>query len=650
MPCSSSIAGRAVPLGLACALAAGCLPYVRSQVGRPRVLFVVCDGLGADLLTRMHDQGATPALDAIARHGARAAYASAGFPMQRAAAAAAIWSGCGGDCNGVTGNRIPALPRSKHSVLASVSGQEATHLQAEPIWVDAARHGLSAWVMPAPQSAPPAAYGPWGRGVPQSKLAVSALPATTPDRVIDERTPLARATGWRFSAADRAAIGAVDLASTRELAFQVEGTPLWGLFFHDPARAGNGLNALLVRMAKAQPGGWLVFPDPAAGTPAPSGTGTASFVPVPISGPRSAGQVAMRLFSLAPDGSRYLLYLTAVGHPTGNGPAAAHLLADLGPVVMGGAAGLYRSGRLGPTLLEGGDGTAERRYAETVAWSLWTLSGAIRRAEAEPDWDLLVGYLPFPGEVERLWAGLIDPGNVTYQPRAARVVSPLLERVVGGVDALLGKLQAGLPAGMTLAIAGDQAVEGAGAVFYPDEALRTAGLLIEHPDGTVDLARSRVVYPPENAGYVLVNTTEYRGGIVPPVERGFLVDQAAAALEAAHDAAGHPLVARLLDPERADRALGMGGPEGGDLYLEPVPGVQLSADSRRHVLLVASRPLAATRPGSHTVFYLSGAGARQGVAGAPIALVDEAPTLCRLLRIPAPARATGKAATDMLNE
>ena len=79
-----------------------------------------------------------------------------------------------------------------------------------------------------------------------------------------------------------------------------------------------------------------------------------------------------------------------------------------------------RGGDLGPVLWEGGDGTAERRYLETVALCIRQFTRLTDFAMDRTGWDLLVTYLPFPDGSLHVWLGRLDPSLAGHDAGAGR--------------------------------------------------------------------------------------------------------------------------------------------------------------------------------------------------------------------------------------
>jgi hypothetical protein len=94
------------------------------------------------------------------------------------------------------------------------------------------------------------------------------------------------------------------------------------------------------------------------------------------------------------------------------------------------------------------------------------------------------------------------------------------------------------------------------------------------------------------------------------------------------------------------RALGGGGPNGGDLYVRLAPRYYPSAHIRGDLVTRTGRRgvhmLDPERPEMFASFTVSGPGVAAGVDLGIIHQIDIAPTLCALLGIDPPAQATGK--------
>lgn len=136
---------------------------------------------------------------------------------------------------------------------------------------------------------------------------------------------------------------------------------------------------------------------------------------------------------------------------------------------------------------------------------------------------------------------------------------------------------------------------------------------------------------------ILVNTTDWKQGVVPPAERASVVEQARRALAGAEGITG------FFTPERDGERLGIGGPAGGDLYFDFAPGYGPAA--RRGA--ARNRPRGAhgflpTRRDMQAICIAAGPRIRAGAEWPEIRIIDIAPMIAELLGFPAPATFRGR--------
>src|SRR4029078_3785600 len=146
---------------------------------------------------------------------------------------------------------------------------------------------------------------------------------------------------------------------------------------------------------------------------------------VPLGGGDAA--VYFRLFALAPDGSALTLYRTAPHVLRSNKPRLEQAAFEASGGFVGNAApSTLERGPRGKPLWDGGDGTAERRYLETVALVVRQMSRVNDFAIDRTGWELLLTYLPFPDEAVHLWYGYLDPDLPSHDPVLASRLPPFL--------------------------------------------------------------------------------------------------------------------------------------------------------------------------------------------------------------------------------
>ena len=69
--------------------------------------------------------------------------------------------------------------------------------------------------------------------------------------------------------------------------------------------------------------------------------------------------------------------------------------------------------------MAGGDGTAERRYLETVRLVERQFERLLDFGATRTRWDVLFGYLPYPDEFLHLWWGALDSSLPGHDPALA---------------------------------------------------------------------------------------------------------------------------------------------------------------------------------------------------------------------------------------
>src|SRR5688572_30682282 len=99
-----------------------------------KAIVVSWDGAADWVVDRLLAENNLPSLARMASQGARAEYLVSGYPSKTAVGHAAIWTGTWGDVNGVTGNAVPLLPRSAHTIMETQSGFSSLALKSEPIY------------------------------------------------------------------------------------------------------------------------------------------------------------------------------------------------------------------------------------------------------------------------------------------------------------------------------------------------------------------------------------------------------------------------------------------------------------------------------------------------------------------------------------
>jgi hypothetical protein len=430
----------------------------------------------------------------------------------------------------------------------------------------------------------------------------------------------------------------------REVELRVEDTRLDGLLYDDPADPAAGFDTLYLGLDRDPSGGITLKPVPL------EKGGTSAFAALRIKVGGGESGVFFRLWTLAPDASALTLYRTALQvlrtMPAG---LEAPALEATGGLLGNGASYAYADGKLGEAVWQGGDGTAERRYLETVALVSQQFRKVTDYAIDRTRWDLLVTYLPYPDEALHRWLGVLDPATPGHDPAQAARLRPYLDVALGHVDAFIGHMAERTRDKAVLAIGTDHGMQGVSRLFRPNAALAAAGLLTPDARGGADLSGTQAVYFRGNAGSVLINTVDRPGGIVTPAQEADVRRKVVAALKAVRDPqTGAPVVAAVIEP-RAGQEPSL---PPGALHLSMVPGYELSATVRGDVVgpmaPVGSHRVDPRHPFMHGGFVIAGPGVAVGVDLGLIRQIDVAPTLCALLGIGPPAQATGAILTRAL--
>ena len=615
--------------------------YVRRQT---RAILASLDGAGAQLIDDAVARGVMPEMKRLREEGASARGSLTSLPAKTPAGHAALFTGAWSDRNGIGGTEMP-LPQA--SVVTSVSGFVSSSLRAEPLWVTAARQGLDASVASATQAFPFGPYleekrfgGNFGNGltlfdgfhslkVPAALYGARDLPLRSPE-------------GWQGAWPPH-------IGELREFDLTVSGARIDGLLFDDPADPTQGFDTMALTVNRQTS-------DAAILKARPLGANTDAFGRVPVQTAGGAVGVFFRLFVLSPDASEILLFRSEAGVLRASRPLAeSAAFGDTGGFTPNGADDIYKSGAFGAPVWRGGDGTAERRYLETARLVTRQFERLFDFAADRTRWDLLIAYIPYPDEALHAWLGYLDPSLPGYDAALAARLGPFMDQMLRLVDGFVGHLRTRAAAsGAVLAVTSDHGMASAHRLVRFNVALQKARLLAVAPDGSIDLPRTRALYFPGNSGYFLINRVSRPQGIVEADAEGEVLARLKAALLDIKDLDGvRSVVTRVIDPRDGAREPGIGGPQGGDLYVDVLPGYAPSAALQGKVVEAVpprgDHLLGPERPEMLSSFVIAGPGIAKGADLGPIRQVDVAPTLSALLGIGPPAQATGAPLCDALS-
>ncbi len=607
----------------------GAIPSPVGGQSATRAIVLAWDGTVPAFVHEMLREGKLPNLAKLIEGGAVADDVVAGFPSKTAPGFASLLTGAPPRITGISGNRVPRAPRGQFTILESLAGFSETPLRAEPIWSVTQQAGKKVIISHIPS---------FGGEKSDQAVRLAGYNATSGrDGIVTKRAMQTEPSdSWVNSPASE--------APPIEISFTIGESKLFGLLIDDPADSQAGYDTIVIatrrdaddikvklKSAPAIPGGELFWSYPVA---------------IKAAGNQDAWTY-FRLFDLKSDGSDFFLYYT---RPARQFALKAEVIADASATVRAfvgnGASILYNQGGFGRTIANGGNGGAEARYLETVTLVEHQLMETNRWALENLPWDLFLAYTPFPDEAEHLWRGYLDPTLANYRRDIAARLRPLLEQVYRTTDEHLGLLLAKRPADCVFALISDHGLQGINKRVALNRVLQEGGLLTLDIQGKVDLAKTKVIYPAVNNGYLLINSQDRKNGIVAQEERAEVVRKTRELLASIRDGE-REVVKAIYDAETDGPAMGIGGDVGGDIYVELADGYDFDARIGSGPWITDAEPY-----GNHganpqqlsmrTLMVLNGPGIRAGEKLADVRIIDFAPTLAWLLHLPPPKDATGR--------
>ena len=623
-----------------------------------RLILVSWDGAGDVLVDRLLDEEQMPNLARMAAQGARAKHMVGTWPTKTAPSHATLYTGCGSGVHGITANSVHgSLDRGRtlHRVTDEYRGFSSLALKAEPLFVTTVLEGLNTTVLAATHYSP---HDPIqerleqgrrsgnGKEVGQYRSFSSFEDRFVPAGVIGEGD-LKPAEGWPQTPPHR--------GKALEFHFQAGDQDLYGFLFDDPADPVDGLDSILIRQgskddkASAED---LLKPRPANPADA-QGWSRAFHVGDTVK--QVSGHLYFRLFHLAPDGSKLILYRREVTDMVGIGADE-----DVDTFINSGSASYddpmrtYQFGRLGRPLMIGGDGEAEKRLVEAYRFDTDLLIRGFQFAWETWRPDVLFHYAPVLDHAGHAWMAALDPASAVYDPNVGPQLWDVYVQLAREMDRWLGVMLEAAGSDTVIALVSDHGMAFTSHQVATNRILEDAGLLARDADGRIDLAKTRILAA--DAGFFLrVNTSRYQDGIVPMEEKDQVVRDAMAALYAARDPENGAQLFSQLFPASSLEHLGLDN-YGGDLYIDTMPGYY---PTNRFPKAIASKHRApwgsgthghwAERRDMHAMFFLYGPGVNRGIEIPAMSQIDVAPTLSKLLGIRAPADACGRVLYEALN-
>ncbi len=567
------------------------------QESRRRVVLVSFDGAADWIVDRMIAVGKAPAIERLAREGARADAMVSVMPTLTAPAHATLWTGVSPRAHTVVGNTMLRLPRSAHSLLDRLSGFD--HPTAiEPLWAVAARSGRRALVLQAAANRPSPALA-------EHVTEFDIYSRCGPSELIEGR-----------------------LASgpAKPFVIEVEDTPIE----ITPATDGVAIHAQGQQsVLRARRGSRFSPPISVA-------TGSRAFRLGLVSHDR-------------PTGAFTVLRGRVCEALTNRPDKLAAFRRAAGTIVGETVVDYYLAGRLGVPLADGGTGEAEDLLSEVLEANQEFFDGALRFAAEEP-WDLLVAYVPSLDAAGHALAGIVDSTTMGHRQELADRAWLSIERIFARtVDGYVADIRNRFPDATVVAVS-DHGMEGSARTVHVNVALRHAGLLTLDSGGQISLAETLAFHLYGNGGGIFLNTTDRRHGIVDADHRELVKSRVTAALLGIRDPdTGAAPVRAVFDTDVDGSALGIGGSAAGDLYFDLAPGYDFSTSLGGDETITVQRAGgsgdhggAPWHRGLHAIFVASGPGIRSGQQLGLVRAIDVAPTVASLLGLPPLPEAEGR--------
>lgn len=623
-----------------------------------RAILVSIDSLNETILREHLTAEQAPGLFQVFDAGACTEYAQPMFPSVTAAGHAAIWTGTFGDVNNISANAVHALPRDQHTAMATISGFDSTNLSAEPIWISAGYQGKRVGGHHATQgpgeASFPARVGERdsarqaefervnaGYDLPQVQVMNGYNIQVEGHRVLtQDDIEWADTNAWR----GLSALGVT--VEPRAFTFSNRAGTFHGLIFGSNrydrialATSPNLDEAVITELHDAEDESF-----------ADRELARHFSAPLAVDTEQGRSFTRGRLFELSSNGDDFMLYLTPMHIMDTN---HSDVQAAYEEYVQGwfgnSATRIYTSGGFGPTRMDGGDGTAEKRYLETAELVTRVFNKGSSFFWNEQDVELLVDYFPLGDAIDHSLLTYFDPNWPGYDETIANYMLELRNTTWQLVDLRMQHLLELADAkGAATFVGGDHGMRGSWLEFRPNLLLQEAGLQVLDENGMVDLERSKAVAP--TGHWVTINTTEWRGGIVEPEDKDAVIAEVVQALQGAQGLDGNAILDRIyLADEHPE--LGIGGAAGGDVYWAEAYGYRSSRTTRGDAYVAETSPLgwhslASTDPYMRTVTCAYGGGFEHTRAPAS-KLIDLAPTVSEYLNVTPPAQSRGR---SLLND
>ncbi|MCE1245530.1 MAG: alkaline phosphatase family protein [Firmicutes bacterium] len=591
-----------------------------------KAILITEDACNAELTDSLAAAGKLPYLAAFRKKAAKAEYVTAHFPTKTGPGHASLYCGCYGDVHGITCNEVNK--GKDHTILELTNGFISSSLTAEPLWTASSRQGMKTLLINAAQSAPVEKYL---KDAPEGSLIIvnGFGGHKSGFEIIDQNKVQHSKTVWKNIPVCENVVSDEIKAGDTNLYIAVLDTTRNGKKDFSQIKIGTTAD----------------FKDKDTVTLKPSVKGFSGVIPVKF-GNDYAG-VHFSLISLDKKGEKFKILKSCIMAETINGkPVDEEYVRKTGGFCGNGASGMYSKGEFGKTIPQGGDGTAEKIYLETAELVNRQLGAKAKYCAAKYNPDLIVGYTPYPDETLHMWFGYADYEKTGFDPAKGKLMRHYLEQSFIFADAYFGDVLSIASDNTYFALASDHGMDSCYKMFYPNTILKNAGLIATDDKGKIDLSKTKIIYGMQNGAFLMVNSTDYKGGIVTPEQKDEVIKQAVDALSKARDPiTGESIVTGFYYPSVDETRWGIGGPKGGDVYLDLLYGYYFSS-AMKDEYASPCEPIGAhifipSRKNMHSMFYFSGPGIKAKTFK-PCRIIDIMPTLFNYLKITPPADCKGK--------
>lgn len=596
-----------------------------------RAILVSFDGFSEQWLRTYSDSATTPTLFRMFGDGVCAESVRPAMPSVTPTSHAAIWTGAYSNVNGISASANQLAPWPEHTILETTDGYRSTALTAETIWLAAARQGRTVWSHMATQSPDSPSYPP----VIRSTLALDSIRAL--DAATNQRSNAAVVNTYNDKVESARLITE---KSPLDWAFGKDGDSL-----HARIRNDSTVEVLLNHNSA----GVVVHLAP-TDTTSPLHRPLARFFSKPLAVTLRDGRrtfVYFRLWELARDRSKLTLFASEARVIQANRPEVARAYdAAVQGAPGNGVSSMMEHGDLGPRVPNGGRGIAEFRYLETAELVTRQFMRGMEWGWNEYHPELATDYLPYPDETLHTFLGYADPSTPGVSAAGRANAAKMLRRGYELVElrmAQLDRLASSTP-NTLIFVTGEHGMRASWMSVRPNVALRAAGLLSADSTGRIDLAKTRAYWAPGQ--WVIVNSVQHKGGIVPMDSVASVVNRAERVLRDIRDSTGKAVFTRFYRSRTTEGdSLGLGGAGGGDLYAGPRPGYYWSSSMTGAVIGPMNFPqgehgFPSVDHDMHPLLCILNAGATHRIP--EVRTIDIAPTVSWWLGITAPRNSTGR--------